>query len=238
MRIPPLAAAGALAATVTACGPSPSTPHARAPDRIQVAWARDDDGAPRFVLKDSTGVITENEFVRRFRTVMDTSEIDHLEKRRNWTTVAVLGSLLAAAVVVNVWGLVNMARSCEADDELFTSGCDHRGEGPSVPSGYRPLRKDGFYYYDPDGITTSDAGIFAAVLGGVGAAAAGAGLGVALANGDGSPFDHELTRGETEQYLHRYNDRLPATEQRRGSSRGPTVRIGAGPGSVSIIGAF
>jgi hypothetical protein len=256
-----LATIGAIAAAMTACAPSPSSsravraappPLAGAPapsvpaaergrreHSIRLALARDDDGSPRFVLADSRGVVTENEFVRRFRDVMHTSELDGVERRRNWPAIVALSSLLAVASGVALWGALHVERSCDAEDELYAEGCDHRPSASSPPSGYEPLRHDPGWYYDTNGSTPSDAGVWALALGGVGAAAAGLGLGFALVNGDGSPFDHTLTREQTEQYVRRYNDRLPQGRHRRsGRQAAPAVRIGAGPGAIMIVGAF
>lgn len=191
------------------------------------------------MLTDAKGVITENEFVRRFRNVMNTSELDGVEKRRNWPAIVALSSLLAVASGVALWGALHVETSCDAEDELYTEGCDHRHSASSPPSEYERLRHDPGFYYDTNGTKPSDAGVAALALGGVGAAAAGLGLGFALVHGDGSPFDHTLTREQTEQYVHRYNDRLPPGKHRRsGRQAAPGVRIGAGPGAVIIVGAF
>jgi hypothetical protein len=96
--------------------------------KIRVQPLRSPDGSTGFVLTDSAGPVTENEFVRRYRTLLGSHELDHVEKRRNWVGVAVIGSLFAAASAVTVWGAMNIRVPCDADDGVYASGCDHTVE--------------------------------------------------------------------------------------------------------------
>lgn len=169
--------------------------------------------------------LTENEFIRRYREITGSGELDDARKRRNWGPVAMWGGFTAAGLGVLTFGMMNLKRDC-SDSDVTNLGME---EPCQVPAG-TPGAKEGFFsgtYYDPNEQTNNPWGPFVAAFGGVMAATFGTFLVVELLDPDGDPVDHNLTDGDARLYAGRYNRAfLRKTVRDVGqSARGPSLQL-------------
>ena len=101
--------------------------------------------------------LTENEFIRRYRDVTGSTELDDIEKRRNGTALLLLGAGALAGVGVVAYG--NSIKPSESEDFDFDS--DQRNFLSNVVMGGGVLMTIGFAIpftvalFRPDGSTTS-----------------------------------------------------------------------------------
>jgi len=174
------------------------------------------EGTYQFV--DGRGnVITENEFVRRYRDVTGSDELDDFERHRNvgWATFYTIGGVvLIGAAAGTIGGIV----SATSEDESDTGDDKLLG---SVFAG--------------------------ALLGGPGVALLAFGILEWVGESEGEPTEHYLTDPQASLYAERYNRKLlrkTVREMRKvhkeTSSAAPAVRVApyVGPTGAGVVGRF
>ncbi|HEY8088126.1 MAG TPA: hypothetical protein VIF09_09775, partial [Polyangiaceae bacterium] len=171
---------------------------------------------PGFELQLASGEkLTENEFVRRYRALTGSADLDDVEKRRNWGWVAVWGGITLAGGGIMVGG--TFATKC-AKAEVF-NGTDFVCE-----SGH--TLADGAYGVIGVGAVVSAVGL--------------SGLVVSLLRPDGSPGDHSLTDADARLYATRYNRALlrKTVKDVTREARGPELEPVFGAGWMGVGGRF
>jgi hypothetical protein len=129
--------------------------------------------------KETENAITENEFVRRFRKVTGSTELDDLERNRHsWRTYLVVASVGTALAGTGTWEFATLP-------PYSGNGSNKSVFGEKVALGTL-------------GLAT---GIPLMVAGGVG-------LVISAKKPDGAPRDHYLTAGEARVLVERYNRAL------------------------------
>lgn len=192
-----------------------------------------------YVFVDGRGtVITENEFIRRYRAVTGSSDLDDLEQRRNKPALYAVGGVTLLAGVAAIWGALNLKRHCDGEDIAFTAGtntCLNRvdlgaGRGfATVSITKEPVREN----------TAA-----AILLGGGGTVAVLgiAGTVVLLAMGEGGPQNHYLSARDAAVYAEQHNRALLRSTvkqvQRTHESRGPSLQPFLGWGLLGLQGQF
>jgi hypothetical protein len=101
-RIGPLGIAGLTEET-----PSTQVLARYLPEKVSMSFQRTGSGEQTYLLIDGSSIITENEFIRRYRSLTGRREIDYAEVRRNYGTVITFGILTAAAAYGTYWGAKN-----------------------------------------------------------------------------------------------------------------------------------
>ena len=172
-------------------------------DKVRFIEIGDDDWA----LATTRGMLTENEFARKYRQRTGSTELDPVVQRRNWTGVAVSGTLLAGSLYLLYWGITNLKQECTADD----IGCTRSVPSSGLPAGAKCTDSEGGVcqeYIDPDEKRTNVAGILALSGGASLTLATGIVFGVLLANGDGLPTNHRMSQDDTRRFVTRYNRKV------------------------------
>lgn len=197
-----------------------------------------------YVFRMGSGdALTENEFVRNYRSVTGSDELDDIEKRRNMGTVAVWGGLTAVGAAVFAFGTTKTQRSCSEDD-VTNIGME---EPCQVPAG-TPGAKEGFFsntWYDPNQKTDSALGPVLMGVGGAMTVGFAIPLVIALLDPDGDERSHYLTDADARVYVGRYNRAFLRKIVRDVNqvSQGPTLRMRpfvgqGGPAGLGFFGTF
>jgi hypothetical protein len=156
----------------------------------------------RYVLRDGRGeALTENDFVRRFRRVTGSDELDDVERRRNPTITYVTGGLTALSAGALAWGLLNLSRGCSVNDgDAYVSCPAQSAQVGGVAT--EPVR------YDRTATGEYPPGIIVAVTGGLATAGFGTWFLINLLRPDGSDTDHLITDLDAVLYTNRDNRSL------------------------------
>lgn len=179
---------------------------ATVPETVKALYEKDkitvQGSGTNYVFRDGRGeTIAENAFVRRFRNVTGSDELDDVERRRNATGTYVTGGLAAASALVTAWGIINLRRPCQASDF----------EGPFPDCGVRakineieeaPVR------FDKSETVVNPPGIVALGVGALGTLGFGTWFAIKLFSPDGSDTDHLITDRDAVLYSNRYNRSL------------------------------
>lgn len=80
-----------------------------------------------YTFHDVNGVITENEFVRRYKKVTAQGDLNFALKMRNKTVIAVWASIGLAGVGLLAYGAATYTRHCKAPDDNANSDCNGGG---------------------------------------------------------------------------------------------------------------
>jgi hypothetical protein len=218
------------------------------PETVRALYERDKLAmtgvGQKYVWRDGRGqVLTENEFVRRFRAVTGSDELDDVERRRNSGIMYVMGGLTALSVGAAVFGFLNLERACQVDD------FDRAAIEGTACTGTAKIDEDrsvGVRFHKT-GQVSNTAGVALAIAGSVGAAGFGTWFLVTVLSPDGSRTDHALTDRDAVLYTDRYNRALlrktvkDVQRSRSPESRAlPTleVRPSIGLGSLGLHGRF
>src|SRR4029079_16778036 len=97
---------------------SPALFHEYSLAKIEIA--DENTGGPpesRYVFHDGKGPITENEFVRRYRFVVGSNELDDADKRKYVGSLFYYGALGVLGAVTVAVGLLPHDRPCEPSDD-------------------------------------------------------------------------------------------------------------------------
>jgi hypothetical protein len=194
-----------------------------------------------YAFKVASGeAITENEFVRRYRTVTGSSDLDDAEKRRNWGAVALWGSLEAVAAGVVVYGLATTQRACVDTDAKLDGGgvCNTTAANPNARPGFF-----GGTYYDPTKTTANEWTPVILVSGAAGMIGFGIPLVIALLNPDGGTSSHSITDADARVFAARYNRALLRKTVKDVQATGPaepslTLVPLVGFGTMGVAGRF
>jgi hypothetical protein len=190
-----------------------------------------------FVFADAkTGTVKENEFVRRFRAVTGSSELDDYEIRRNRFAFYTSGGLLVLSAGFATYGFLNLKRPCDATDitdGFVSSDCQ-------ATQGSGPFGVDNTF--DPSKTRTNGTGVAMAIGGTLGVVGFGTWFLISLFKTDGADDDHYLTEHDATLYVTRYNRALLRRTikdvQRTQARRAPALRIepllGFGSGGVRV----
>jgi hypothetical protein len=197
-----------------------------------------DGEGERYTFKLASGeTITENEFAQKYRGVTGSNELDDIDTRRNWGTVAMWGGLAVASTGVIVLGVKLLSRSCSDTD------VDPDGVGECATTAGAPNAKPGFFpgtFYDSSKTTSSMLGIPIIALGAAGLIGTVIPLVVALGRPNGSPTSHYLTDADARVYTNRYNHALLQKTVRdvQSSTGSITVTPTIGFGTLGFAGTF
>jgi len=197
-------------------------------------------GAFRFVsAKD--GAIKENEFVRRFRKVTGSDELDDIETRRNKGSFYTAAALTAVSAGIGVYGFLNLSRPCSKSDvsESFVSG-DCIKEVPSS-SGDGVVEISGTF--DPSRDRENGMGTVLAIAGTAGTVGFGIWLLAAAFAPDGAVNEHFLSEHDAVLYTSKYNRALlrrTITDVQKNQSAAPRLRLAPtfGLGTFGLVGRF
>jgi len=194
-------------------------------------------GGFRFVsAKD--GAIKENEFVRRFRKVTGSDELDDIETRRNKGSFYTAAALTAVSAGLGVYGFLNLTRPCSKEDAANDSS-DCFKQIPS-PSGGTPQEIAGTF--DPSRNRENDMGTTIAIVGTAGTLGFGIWLLAAAFGPDGAATEHLLSEHDAVLYTSKYNRALlrrTITEvQKTQSSSSLRLTPAFGMGTFGLTGRF
>ncbi|MEJ7730656.1 MAG: hypothetical protein WKG00_15725 [Polyangiaceae bacterium] len=207
-------------------------------------------GGSKYTWRDGRGVsITENEFVRRFRSVSGSDELDDVEQRRNSTSLYVSGGLLGVSVGAAVFGYLNLTRHCRLDeydpDEVFDSSDCTVVKEIRMPG--ETFARSSAVGFRRDGTVGNPLGVGLAVAGTAGTIGFGIWFLAAAFGADGSATDHAITDRDAVLYTERYNRSLlrktikevqkSHTSEVR-DAPGIEVRPSVGFGSLALQGRF
>jgi hypothetical protein len=190
-----------------------------------------DGQGEKYTFKLASGeTLTENEFVGKYHDVTGSTELDDINTRRNWGTVALWGGLAALSTGVIVLGVTKLTRPCVDTDAPFASESGCQGSTPSMWGGT----------YDPNKTTSSSVGIPIIIVGAAGLIGTGIPLMFALGRPNGSPTSHYLTDADARIYANRYNHALLQKTVRdvQSSTGSITVTPTIGMGTLGVAGTF
>ncbi len=179
---------------------------ATVPDTVKALYEKDklsvQGAGPNYVFRDGRGeAVGENDFVRRFRAVTGSDELDDVERRRNATGLYVTGGLTAASALVAAWGVINLRRPCQASDfEGVFPDCGATAKVNDIEE--RPVR------FDKGETVVNPPGIVAMGLGALATAGFGTWFAIKLFGPDGKNTDHLITDRDAVLYTDRYNRSL------------------------------
>ncbi len=164
-----------------------------------------ESGGFRFVsAKD--GAIKENEFVRRFRKVTGSDELDDIETRRNKGSFYTAAALTAVSAGLGVYGFLNLTRPCSKEDVGESSvSSDCVKELPASSGGGTVSVSRVF---DPSRDRENDMGTTFAIVGTAGTLGFGIWLLAAAFGPDGSATEHLLGERDAVLYTSKYNRAL------------------------------
>jgi hypothetical protein len=165
-------------------------------------------GSSTYRFVDGTGEdMSERSFVRRYRDLTGSHELDEFDYRHDTTRLWVSGGLTGASLLAMLVGAFTLTRSCTQED---ASG----DENPRVlflrPEGTGCTKTDpttGAVTFDPAGTTGNQLGAGLVVFGGFAAIGFGAWFVYELLSGD-STTSHALTDGDAMLFAERYNRAL------------------------------
>jgi hypothetical protein len=185
---------------------------------------RADIGDPQFsyAFKDTSGPITENEFVRRYRNVTDTHDLDaaeiprHANRGIGMLTGGLVVSALSAAAIINGIHAASGRKSADCDQDTSCS--------------------------------TAETGLIFGVIGGTGGLVlTGWGTSILLRR-DGVPYDHVITKPDADLYAAKYNRALLRKTIRGTSNRVQPISSNesssiavvpvVSPGFAGLVGRF
>lgn len=172
----------------------------------------------RYTFKLGSGEnITENEFVRRYRGLTGSEDLDDIEARRNMKGTVLFGALTAISLSVLYYGVSNTERNCEAGEAWHEDACQaNRGDEGAILDPTEITEE----YYNPNAKVTNTTGYVFAILGGLATAGLGSIFIIKALDGDGGVHDHYLSDADARLYTGRYNRaflRKTAREVRRTS---------------------
>ena len=194
-----------------------------------------------YVLSDAkTGEVKENEFVRRFRGVTGSNELDLYERRRNPFAFYTSGALTAISAGVAVYGFLNLTRPCDKSDvdpdgSFVSSDC--QATNNKSPFGINNT-------FDPNATRENGLGIAMAIGGTAGFVGFGAWFLYLLFKTDGGADEHYLSEHDATLYVTRYNRALLRRTikdvQKTQSRWVPTLRMEptVGLGFTGLRGTF
>jgi hypothetical protein len=185
------------------------------------------------------GTLKENEFVRRFRTVTGSEELDDVEVRRNKGSFYTAGALTAVSAGIGVVGLLTLSRPCNAEDvstSFVSSDCQYSTTSGSSTSSVSGL-------FDASRTRANSSGVVMMGAGALGTVGFGIWFLVAAFKGDGSADDHYLSEHDAVLYVNRYNRALlrrTISDVQKTQSALPKLHLEPmfGLGSVGLTGRF
>ncbi|MBU0551063.1 hypothetical protein KKB55_19610 [Myxococcota bacterium] len=150
----------------------------------------------------SGDMITENEFVRRYKQITGSDELDDINTRRNKLSTALYAGLTLLGLSTLYYGVQNTERYCEADDAWAESACQANADTPGAKPVPSSIVDE---YYNPKAKITNELGYAMAIIGGLMSAGFGSVLITKALNGDGGIYDHHLSDADARLYTSRYN---------------------------------
>lgn len=193
-----------------------------------------------YVFSSSTGTMTENEFVRRYRNVTGSEELDEFEHRRNKPMLYLTGSLFAASAALAVVGTAFAKGPCNAAEEDSGNFSPFSGSCWKDASGATNYRKTGSYpTFNPDGSSVRPGMAGLAWIGYVGVVPLGFWFFTKLAKYNGDESDHDLTYDQAIVYRDKYNRALIKRTHKRVNSGALELHLEPMLGStLGIQGTF
>jgi hypothetical protein len=189
----------------------------------------------KYILRDGRGAaITENEFVRRFRRVASSDELDDVEVRRNLPSVIVLGSATGLSAAVAIYGFANLSVGCSPSN--YVSGVDNDCSQITRTD----VQHHSSSVYLRNGTTTSGGALALGIAGAVGTVGFGIPFLIAFFGGDGSAQSHAITDHDAVLYTERYNRALlrrTVREVQRSHEQSKIEPL-LGPGFIGARGVF
>jgi tetratricopeptide (TPR) repeat protein len=184
-----------------------------------------------FKFCDVNAAITENDFIRRYKKLTGSRELDHALKMRNKVAIGVWAAFGFAGVGLMAYGLATLDHTCVAGDSNSACKIDPKTSMP------------------PTSVRDSTSEDLAYIGGGV---HLGASLIFLLYGGlkpDGVPTHHLITEYDARLYVEKYNRALQRriradlaagrpTSQREPKRSGVHILPYIGAGGLGVVGSF
>ena len=180
------------------------------PERVRAAYEREKvsittlpDGT--YVLANGFSVLTENDFARKYDAATSTSELESVDRRRNWGSLITAGLFTAGFGALTIWGATHLKRDCAANDvSCWASNPDEKKAPPDGGTCVSPVPS--CIDYIPKGKkTTSVGGILALAGGGALTLSMLPFFVLTVVNHDGQATSHALSEDDARAYVTRYN---------------------------------
>lgn len=203
-------------------------------DREKIAI--ETEGGRYVFTSAAAGTMKENEFVRRYRSVTGSDELDPYDVRRNKASTYASGALTLISAGVAVFGVSNLSRPCNATDVRTSVSLDCQAD---AAGGAAVFGVDDTF--DPSKTRSNGLGITMALAGGIGTVGFGTWFIVSLLDRDGSKSDHDLDERDATLYVTRYNRALlrrTIRDVQRTQSRSLRLEPRIGVGFTGLRGHF